>query len=181
MAPHTIDASITRDPRAVPAAVAALALAVLGGAYAFQYLGGLEPCKLCLYQRWPWWIAGLAGLAGIALGHDRRLRRILILTAGLAMAVGAAIALFHVGVEQRWWQGPTSCSSGSALPDTLEAMMAAASRAPVVACNEVAWSLWGISMAGFNVLISAAGAAAALAYGLRYAGGSSRGTAEAAR
>ncbi len=180
MAPQAIGSFIIRDPRAVPAAVAALALAVLGSAYAFQYLGGLQPCQLCLYQRWPWWIAALTGVSGILLGQDRRLRRILILVAGLAMAVGAAVALYHVGVEQRWWQGPTSCSGGS-LPETLDAMMAAALHSPVVACNEVAWSLWGVSMAGFNFLISAAGAATMLAYGLLRAGGSHRGSVEAVR
>lgn len=169
MAGSAMDGPMLRDPRAVPAGLAALALAVLAGAYGSQYLGGLSPCDLCLYQRWPWWIAAGAGLAGTVLARDRRLRRMSILLAGLAMATGAAVALYHVGVEQRWWQGPTACSGGAALPDSLEAMVAAAVQAPVVACNEVAWSLWGISMAGFNALISAAGATAALAYGLFHA------------
>ena len=104
-----------------------------------------------------------------------------LLVAGLAMAMGAAVALYHVGVEQRWWQGPTACSGVASIPDSLDALIAAAARVPVVACNEVAWSLWGISMAGFNVLISAAGAVAALAYGLGFAGMPRGGSAETAR
>ncbi len=129
---------------------------VLASAYAYQHLGGLQPCVLCLYQRWPWWIA--VGLGCLAVLMRRRPGVALTMTAAASLAIlsGAGIAGFHVGVEQQWWEGLASCGGTAGMPTTVEALRQQIMSAPVVRCDEVAWSLFGISMAGYNFLISLA-------------------------
>jgi disulfide bond formation protein DsbB len=124
-------------------------LALLLGALAFQYVGGLAPCPLCIWQRWPHGIAVALGLL-ILLRPSRGLAVI----AGLVVLVGAGIGLYHAGIEQGWWAGPTTCTApdpGSLPPGELLDQILAT---PVVLCDEVAWSLWGISMAGWNAILS---------------------------
>lgn len=141
----------------------ALAAAVLASVYAFQHLGGLQPCVLCLYQRWPWWIAlGLCAAAALLRGR-RRAQTAAVALASLTILTGAGIAVFHVGVEQQWWPGLASCGGVGGAPLTLEALKQQILSAPVVRCDEVAWSFLGISMAGYNAMISAAAGAAGLA------------------
>jgi len=142
---------VRRDLRLVSLGLLALSAVTLGIVHAAQYLGGLQPCPLCLYQRWPWWIAG--GLAVLALRPG--LSRAALAAAGLAVWVGGGIAAYHVGIEQQWWAGPASCS-GLATPDSLEALRAQIFAAPVILCDEIAWSLFGVSMAGYNALLSLA-------------------------
>jgi disulfide bond formation protein DsbB len=124
-------------------------LALLLGALAFQYAGGLAPGHLCVLQRWPHGIA--LGLGLILLAWPRRA---VALLAGLAVLVGGGIAVYHVGIEQAWWPGPSTCTApepGSMSPDELLDQILAT---PVVLCDEIAWSLWGISMAGWNAILS---------------------------
>ena len=123
--------------------------ALLGGAMAFQYLGGLVPCEMCMWQRWALVAALGLALLGWALGHARS---VLALSA-LAVLAGAAIAGFHVGVEQHWWQGLTACSAAPVTRTTAE-LMSEIMAAPLVRCDAIAWSLFGVSMAGWNVLFS---------------------------
>lgn len=142
------------------AAAAVTSGALLGGALAFQYIGGLPPCEMCHWQRWPHMAAlVLAAGGGLALAKQRpgagrsSLARAAAVLAGLALLVTAAIGLFHVGVEQDWWEGPTACSvigGGQTAEDIFATVMAA----PVIRCDETPWSLFGISMAGYNALIS---------------------------
>ncbi len=150
-------------PYSLPLGLLFISIAILGGAYAFQYLGGLQPCTLCLYQRWPWWVAGVLALLALFIVADRRLCRALVALSALSVLIGAGIAFYHVGVEQQWWAGPTACSGGGGTPQTLEELRAQVLGAPVVRCDEVAWSLFGISMAGYNGLISLATGFAAMA------------------
>ena len=130
---------------------AAGSLLLLAAALAFQYLGGLAPCPMCVWQRWPHVAAVALGLALLALP-----RRPLAALGALAMLVGAGLGLYHVGVEQGWWRGPTSCVApdvgGLSSEQLLESILAA----PVVRCDEIAWSLLGVSMAGWNALASLA-------------------------
>ncbi|KAB7646570.1 disulfide bond formation protein B [Polymorphobacter fuscus] len=125
--------------------------ALLGGALAFQHVGGLAPCEMCLWQRW----ALVAALALALLGWVLRHARAVLALSALAVLAGAAIAVFHVGVEQHWWPGITACAAapvtGSAA-DVMGQIMAQ----PLVRCDAIAWSLFGISMAGWNALISIA-------------------------
>lgn len=150
-------------PWTLPLGLLLLSVAMLGGAHSFEHFGGLAPCELCLYQRWPWRVAGALGLLALLLSRERRISRALCALAALAILVGAGIAIYHVGVEQKWWMGPTACSGGSSAPQTLEALRAQIFATPVVRCDEIAWSLLGISMAGYNALISLGTSLATLA------------------
>lgn len=122
--------------------------ALLVGALGFQFIGGLYPCELCMWQRWPHLAAII--LAGAALAMPAA-RRPLLLAAALAVLTSAAIGVLHVGIEQHWWTGPTTCSSTAPTGGDFMAKMMAA---PLIRCDAAAWSLFGISMAAFNALIS---------------------------
>lgn len=151
------------DPRLAAGLVALASAAVLGTALASQFLGGLVPCDLCLYQRWPYVATIAAGLAGVALVRGRAARRALLALSGVAFVVGGAIAFYHVGVEQHWFAGPGACAGTVGEPESIEELRRRLLAAPIVRCDEVAWSLFGISMAGYNVIASAALAAASFA------------------
>ena len=124
--------------------------ALLTAAFGFEYLGGLAPCKLCLWQRWPH--AGVIVLC--LMGTTGALRSgPAFLMIALCAAVTAIIASYHLGVEQQLWQGPTSCSgalTSMSASDLLDSLLAK----PVVRCDEIAWSFANISMAGWNMLFS---------------------------
>ncbi len=124
--------------------------ALLAGAFGFQYLGGLLPCTLCLWQRWPHAAAIVLGALGLALPQ-----RIWPLLGALAALTTAAIALFHVGVEQTWWEGLATCTvdalAGVGAEDLLSTDTAVG--APV-RCDAIAWQFLGLSMAGWNGVIS---------------------------
>jgi len=125
-------------------------LALLVGAFAFQYIGGLAPCTLCLWQRWPHAAAVLIGLAALALPG-----RTLPLLGALAALTAAAIAGFHAGVEQGWWEGLASCAGGSIAGISMDDLLnPAADVAPPIRCDQIAWSFAGLSMAAWNMVIS---------------------------
>lgn len=141
-------------PRRLVLLAGAGSAALLLGALAFQFIGGLAPCPLCIWQRWPH-VAAVAA-AALALALPAFLRPLAVLGA-LAMLAGAGIALYHTGIERDWWEGPTSCTATNDIralsPDEL---MAQILQAPLVRCDEVAWSLFGLSMASWNGLASLA-------------------------
>ena len=143
------------EARLTPALILAASVATLGGAFLFQYVGGLAPCVLCIYQRYPYGVT-IALSAAVLFLADGRARSALLLLCGVAFLAGAGIGVFHVGVEQHWWEGTAACTGGSGPAGSLEALRAQIMAAPVVRCDQVAWSLFGISMAGYNVLISLA-------------------------
>ena len=123
---------------------------LLGGAMGSQYIGGLAPCEMCYWQRWPHAVAiVLAGAAFVLAGRARLLTSL----AALAVAVSGAIGVFHAGVELGWWEGLTRCTAGGAM--SLDDLM----KVPLVRCDQVQWSLLGISMAGWNAIISLGSAA----------------------
>ena len=145
------------DNKLTTAALLVLAgsTATILGAWAFELIGGLAPCPMCLEQRWAYYAAIpiLVLVLLFARSADRAvLARIGLGLAALALAAGGAYAAYHAGVEWKLWQGPSSCSGGAnltpgGLPDLTKR---------VVLCDEAAWRLFGISLAGYNVLISAA-------------------------
>jgi len=150
------------QPRNAAALILLASAATVGGAYAFQYLGGYAPCILCWWQRYAHFVViGLAVLA--LLPVPAPLRAVLLLGAVAAALAGAGIAVFHVGVEQHWWQGTAECGSTLGPASSIDEMRKMLLAQPVVRCDEVAWSLFGISMAGYNALISLALAAFGLA------------------
>ena len=123
--------------------------ALMLGALGFQYLGELPPCKLCYWQRYPHVAAIVIGL--IALARPERLWPALGALAALATA---GVGLFHTGVERGWWEGPTTCSSQPIGGLSTDQLMDQIMNAPLIRCDEVAWSLAGLSMASWNALIS---------------------------
>lgn len=151
---------------AIPALVVLLSAGMLLGALGFQYIGGLAPCPLCHLQRYPY-IATLA-LGLLALVARGRLRAMLVMLAAVGFGVTAAIGGYHAGVEYGWWAGPDTCTGTVGLDATsIEDLRAALESAPVVRCDEVPWSLAGISMAGFNALIAGVATVFFLVAGLR--------------
>lgn len=156
----------------LPAFVTLASVAVLGTALASQYIGGLRPCELCYWQRYPYWATIALGVAGVALARrSARLAAGLAALAGLVFLIGAGIAFFHVGVEQHWWAGTSQCGAFSGPIGSLEELRRQLEAAPIVRCDEPAWTLFGISMAGFNMLVSLALAAITLTSARRGAGG----------
>ena len=143
------------DTTRLAMAEAVLGVILLASVYAAQYLGGLQPCVLCLYQRWPWWVAtGLAILALVFRRHSR-FQTVVVGLASLSILFGSVIAVFHMGVEQHWWRGLASCGSvGSDIPMTVKALKAQIMSAPVARCDEIDWSFLGLSMSGYNAVIS---------------------------
>ncbi len=125
--------------------------ALMLGALAFQHWGGLAPCKMCIWQRYPHVVAIVVGAVALALP-----RAGLILLGALAAATTSAIGFYHVGVEQRWWEGPSTCTSGSTQGLSADELLDQILSAPLVRCDDIAWDFLGISMAGWNGLISLA-------------------------
>lgn len=130
---------------------AAGSLALLLGALAFQYLGGLPPCKLCYWQRYPH-VAAVAFGALIAVFPLR-----ILALGGMASALATAgVGIYHAGVERAWWEGPDTCTSGAVTGLTPAELLNQILAAPVVRCDEIAWEMLGISMAGWNGILSLA-------------------------
>lgn len=123
--------------------------AMLLGAYAFQHLGGMAPCKMCIWQRWPHATAITIGLIILFTGE----RRVAWMGA-IAALTTSVIGFYHVGVEQGWWEGPTSCTSSGTENLSAEELLNQILAAPLVRCDDIAWQLAGISMAGWNAIIS---------------------------
>lgn len=146
------------DARSLAALSAIAGIGMLGGAFAFQHLGGLDPCVLCIYQRWAWAAVIAASVLALAFARNGAAARILLVLTGLAMLIGAGLAGFHVGVEQHWWAGTSECSGITGKAQTVEELKRQLFATPVTRCDEVAWSLAGISMAGWNLILSLTGA-----------------------
>jgi disulfide bond formation protein DsbB len=127
--------------------------ALLGGALGSQYIGGLYPCEMCYWQRWPHGAAILLALGAIVSPIGAPRTRPLVLLAALAIAISGAIGVFHAGVELGYWEGITRCTATGAT--SLEDIL----KVPLVRCDQVQWSLFGISMAGWNAIFSLGGAA----------------------
>ncbi|MEM7780408.1 MAG: disulfide bond formation protein B [Pseudomonadota bacterium] len=144
---------MTRPDQARALAIA-LPAALLGGAYISEYGFGLYPCEMCWWQRWPHFAALGLGAAAFVLPPAR----IWTMLAGLAIIASGAIGAFHAGVEYGWWEGITGCAT---IPSAIDVMDVSA--APLVRCDVAPWDLFGISLAGWNFLISTLGGAAVLA------------------
>ena len=135
-----------------------LPLGLLGGALGSQYIGGLHPCEMCYWQRWPHAAAiVLAGLAFTAPAVSSR-SRMLTLLAAFAIAVSGAIGVYHAGVELGIFEGLTTCTATARAAST-EELLKELMKVPLVRCDQVQWSFLGISMAGWNAILSLGGAA----------------------
>ena len=135
--------------------------ALLLGAFAFQYLGGMAPCSLCVWQRWPHAVAVACGVVALVA-----LPRIMAGAGLLAALTTAAIGGYHTGVERGWWEGPATCSSSSMSGLSSDELYDRIMSAPMVRCDEVAWQMLGLSMASWN-MVAALGLAAIWVMALR--------------
>lgn len=159
-----IDARVPASQRLVPLAVLAASVAALALAYVAEMGYGLEPCRLCLYQRVPYVVAAVLAILALGMPAGSPGRRASIGVAALVFLVGAGIAFYHVGVEERWWASP-ACAGGLATDATLADLRQVLSRRAPPACDDAAWRLFGVSMAGYN-LAASLGLAAGAAWGV---------------
>jgi disulfide bond formation protein DsbB len=156
--PHSTSSMFASRPILSAAiAVAVAGAATIVGAWFFQYGLGLNPCPLCLEQRYAYYFAVPLAVM-VALGDHAGASRKVLIGACVAIAAGmlwnAGLGVYHSGVEWRWWAGPQECSgalgdlgSAGGLADKLKSIS-------VVRCDEAAWRFLGLSLAGYNALIS---------------------------
>jgi disulfide bond formation protein DsbB len=134
-----------------------LPLALLGGALGSQYIGGLHPCEMCMWQRWPHAVAIVLALLAFTSPAESTRSRALVLLAALAIAVSGCIGVYHAGVEAKIFEGFTQCTAtGKGLSPS--ELLQEISHAPLVRCDEVQFRFLGISMAGWNAILSLGGA-----------------------
>src|SRR5437763_5155418 len=133
-------------------------LELLGGAIGSPYLGGLHPCEMCYWQRWPHAAAILLAASAFTAPAASSRARTLTLLAALAIAVSGAIGVYHAGVEAKIFEGFTQCTALSKSGSTAD-LLKQIIHAPLVRCDEVQFRFLGISMAGWNAILSLGGAA----------------------
>jgi len=146
---------MTLTTRLFAGAVLLVSVAVLGAALASQYWGGLDPCELCLLERWPWWAAIAISAAAWLAGARWPLLMPAILLA-LVFLVSAGLGFYHAGVELHWFPGPSACTATGTAATSIDALRAQLVGRQAVMCDQVQWSLFGISLAGWNGLVSLA-------------------------
>lgn len=132
-------------------------VALLGGAIGSQYIGGLFPCEMCMWQRWPHVAAIFAAIAAIALRRNPPMSATFTMLAALAIATSGIIGAFHAGVEYGWWQGLTTCATTMSQSDG-QSMLDSIMEAKLVRCDVAPFTLFNISLAGFNAIFSLGGA-----------------------
>ena len=149
--------------------IAAAGAATIAGALFFQYVIGLVPCPLCLEQRVPYYVAIPLALVLGFFAHDpgrSKFARLLLIVIAAILAYGAALGVYHAGVEWGWWPGPVTCSSAH-LPGGGGSILSQMQGTRVVPCDEAQWRFLGLSLAGYNALIAGALALFALFIAMR--------------
>ena len=154
------------DTRTATLIVVIAAAGLLAVVFAMQYLGGFAPCHLCLLQRWPHGAVILLGAVAFLPVVSESGRRVLLLLCAVAFSITGGIGGYHVGVEHSIFTGPTSCR-GDITGATVEELRQKLLATPIFRCNEVTWSLFGISLAGYNLLVSTGLAIFSVIMGLR--------------
>lgn len=145
---------ILSHPVLIPSALLLLAVTALGSALTSQFVFGLNPCPLCLYQRWPYVIIIGLSLIALLMGMKKKDKAVsaLVFLCSLALLAGGVIASYHVGVEQHWWKSfLEGCSINF---DNAQDLLKQIESTKAARCDEIPWSLFGISMAGYNAIIS---------------------------
>ena len=143
---------------AAPLVAFAAPVLLYGGALVSQFGFGLHPCEMCYWQRWPHQAAILLALLALLLRRNDKAMRVLTLLAAVAIAISGAIGIFHAGVEYGFWEGITTCATGASGPVSLDSIM----NAPLIRCDTAQWTLFGVSLAGFNAIFSLGAAALVL-------------------
>jgi disulfide bond formation protein DsbB len=140
---------------AAPYVALATPILLYGGALVSQFGFGLHPCEMCYWQRWPHQAAILLAALALLMRRNDAVMRTFTLLAAIAIAISGAIGIFHAGVEYGFWEGITTCATGGNGPVSLDAIM----NAPLIRCDTAQWTLFGISLAGFNAIFSLGAAA----------------------
>lgn len=123
---------------------------LLGSAFLFEYVGGLTPCNLCIWQRWPHFAIMILACIGIRGIMPRSMLWLIFVTGIFSVGLGS----YHAGIEYGLWAGPASCTANLAFDGNIKTLTQQLLATPLVRCDELAWSLFGLSMAGWNALIS---------------------------
>ena len=132
-----------------------LAIMALGGAWFSELALGMVPCKLCLWQRWPYYIGIPLLFAALSVREQEFLARWLAGLAAVAFVISIGLGIYHAGVEWKFWLGPSDCGGKiSAGPASVGDFLKGLSTARVVLCNEAAARVLGLSFAGWNALVS---------------------------
>ncbi|MGZ5851964.1 MAG: disulfide bond formation protein B [Hyphomicrobium sp.] len=133
-----------------------IAAAAILGALGFQYLGGIEPCELCLKQRWAYYAGVPVLFAALVLlsADQRRLATLLFALVAMAFLGNAVLGVYHAGVEWHFWPGPEACTGAQPLSTSVGGLLNSLPSTNVVRCDEAAWRFAGISLAGWNVVVS---------------------------
>ena len=141
----------TLDPRLIPGAIALISLGALAIAFTAEFGFGLEPCVLCRYQQAAYAAAAAVGLMALAPPLTPRARTLLVALCGAVFLAGAGIAFYHVGVERHWWSGLAACGGGVPGEISLADLKAQLTTKQPKTCDEVDWTLFGLSLATYNV------------------------------
>jgi disulfide bond formation protein DsbB len=144
---------MTDGGRTFPVFVLVTSAAVMAAVLLSQYWGGLTPCELCLSERWPWDVAIVIAFVAAMVGSRPALPWVALLLAAV-FAAGSALGFYHLGVEQHWVAGPSACTSAAGTPETLDALKVQLLHQQPVRCDEPAWTIFGVSLAGWNFLAS---------------------------
>jgi len=133
-----------------------IGFATIAGAWAFQLYGDLVPCPLCFIGRWQYYAGLPLALAALLLVQNNvNMARLLLVLVALVFVAGAIFSAWHAGVEWKFWPGPSTCETGSGSPETAGGLLSQMRSTRVVPCDEAAWRLFGVSLAGYNAIISA--------------------------
>jgi disulfide bond formation protein DsbB len=145
-------------PRHAALAVLVLALLAIGGAWFSQLVLGLMPCELCLLQRWPYYVgvplAALAWLLARAISAPRSVLSALLFVLALVFLVSAGLGVYHAGVEWGFWAGPSACTGQYAAPGSTDDFLKSLDAGPSIRCDQAAIRILGLSLAGWNALVS---------------------------
>ena len=164
MSEMTINMIRERPVASAAAAIAAVGAATILGAWIFQYGFGLKPCPLCLEQRYAYYFAiplAVMVLLGDQVGASRKVLLAALVAIALGMAWNAGLGVYHAGVEWKWWAGPQECSGALEDLGSAGGLLNKLQSISVVRCDDAAWRFLGLSLAGYNALISLALAAVA--------------------
>jgi disulfide bond formation protein DsbB len=155
-----LPSSLRTDPIALAAVViAAVGAAAILGALFFQYQLGLKPCPLCLEQRIAYYVSiplAVMVVLGVSVGSSRKVLMAALIAIAAAMIWNAGLGAYHSGVEWKWWEGPKDCAGAGAVTSFGSAggLLKQMQNTALVRCDEAAWRFLGLSLAGYNVLIS---------------------------
>lgn len=156
---------MTNNFRIAAFLIAIVSAATLAGAWFFQLVVGLSPCPLCLDQRIPYYVAVLLAIVTALVADRKSIARAGFLALAIVLAIGCALAIYHAGIEWKFWPGPQDCS-GAVVQLNSGSLLDQMNQTRVIRCDEAAWRFLGISLAGYNALIALALAlfAARMAY-----------------